>query len=127
VIIRSLLKARVAVWRCSYILYIYIGLFSRTLLKRDQYIYEKSPGKETNIYIFWCIYFLFDTLVLPQGWSIHVLCHVSLYVWMVSLGICVAVCCSVLQCVAVCCSVLQCVAVCCSVLLYGWSLLAFVL
>jgi len=33
-----------------------------------------------------------------------------------STGVGVAVCCSVLQCVAVCCSVLQCVAVCCSVL-----------
>ena len=31
-------------------------------------------------------------------------------------GLCVCVCCSVLQCVAVCCSVLYCVAVCCSVL-----------
>jgi len=31
-------------------------------------------------------------------------------------GMCVEVCCSVLQCVAVCCSVLQCVVVCCSVL-----------
>ena len=34
-------------------------------------------------------------------------------------GLCVAMCCSVLQCVAVCCSVLQCVAVCCSVLRIG--------
>ena len=33
-------------------------------------------------------------------------------------GVCVAVCCSVLQCVAVCCSVFHCVAVCCSVLQY---------
>ena len=33
-------------------------------------------------------------------------------------GLCVAVCCSVLQCVAVCCSVLRCVAVCCSVWVY---------
>jgi len=34
----------------------------------------------------------------------------------VSVYVCVAVCCSVLQCVVACCSVLQCVAVCCSVL-----------
>ena len=31
-------------------------------------------------------------------------------------GVCVAVCCSVLQCVAVCCSELQCAAVCCNAL-----------
>jgi len=42
----------------------------------------------------------------------------SLKIFLVLLthGMRVAVCCSVLQCVAVCCSVLQCVAVCCSVL-----------
>ena len=34
-------------------------------------------------------------------------------------GICVAVCCSVLQCVAVCCSVLQCVAVCSLYVVYA--------
>ena len=39
-------------------------------------------------------------------------------------GVCVAVCCSVLQCVAVCCSVLQCVAVCCSELVLFKGLLA---
>ena len=41
---------------------------------------------------------------------------IYIYVFCLSTGACVAVCCSVLQRVAVCCSVLQCVAVCCSVL-----------
>jgi len=37
-------------------------------------------------------------------------------IFMITVIVCVAVCCSMLQYVAVCCNVLRCIAVCCSVL-----------
>ena len=57
----------------------------------------------------------------------HRVSHECRYRLWVTLCVCVAVCCSVLQCVAVCCSVLQCVAVCCRVFSrYVYSLILWV-